>query len=269
MSLTQKQHHFLNAFFEEYDKFFPDGKWWIFSSETRKNWRDHKTWPHRSNVEEVLAQAHELKPSFPHEKLLKLYDEANQVTPRPPIHEVMSVYRGEEGYVSTFNSWCETAKDVVILQSWMTHATLFPANLIERVQEKEVCVRLLLLHPESPNAQQRIRDSGSTVTDLKYALEKLERTIKRHSLFDYPENFCLRFYKGLPSFAAYIADNDILLTQFWFHEKTSEGPHQHIRVNNDYGRWIRNSVERLWEYNETGDDVNLKEFRAESYKVGN
>lgn len=266
---------FHDTFSELYKKYLDHvdiGSWGVDSRTIRSWLKLDGPVPKEASFEGFVKEALARNSSFPADVLLSAFHKArneqlhnDSYEHKQPINNNYVIYQGARGYEIEFEAWCETAVNITILQTWITYPTVFPRSVIERLKNPEdnINMRVLLLHPSSELIKYRLKATDRHEDDFNYALRNLEADIRNHKLYESGSKFQLRFYNTLPTFAAYIADSHLMIAQFWYKQKTAQGPHLDISGENDFAKAIRVSVEKLW--SDSGNDVDLTAFQSADF----
>ena len=132
------------------------------------------------------------------------------VTPRVPRETLYNEFRSAKTKVRLLNTWIPGIEAV-------------QRNLKMALEAGLKDVEILLADPFGPIARQRSHDLErgplavpQYIADNQRAIAKL---IKAH-----PGKVRLRFYRGIPPFALYMADSSFFIGHYWPHKEGVEGP---------------------------------------------
>ncbi|MFI0448438.1 hypothetical protein [Actinomadura sp. 6N118] len=173
---------------------------------------------------------------------------------------------------AVFSRYLEAATtEVMILQTWIPNLRLFVDELGAAIKDREVQVRVLILHPSSPVARLRdealsqFRDpelSGDVGASVRQCLAKLAEL--HTNLGEDGERLKVRVYNSLPSIAVYKAGERYLVSSFLHGQLAIDS----IQVEVDgsdtaMGQEVQRELDMLWRI---GCDVDLQDWRR---SIGN
>ncbi|MEV7561602.1 hypothetical protein [Streptomyces sp. NPDC089795] len=148
--------------------------------------------------------------------------------------------------------------EVAILQTWIPNLSRLEEELERAVTERNVQVRILLLHPKSAVADLRdeaLRATRSSV-DVGASLDILKAIHDRLA----PElrtRLSVRVYNSLPSIAVYKADEHYLVSSFLHGQLAIESPQTEIDGSDTVmGRQVQKELDTLWGI---GSEVDLRD----------
>ncbi|WP_190134466.1 hypothetical protein [Streptomyces longispororuber] len=159
-------------------------------------------------------------------------------------------------------------REVAVLQTWIPNLDEFDRELRKAVLERQVRVRVLLLHPSSPVAGLRsealrtVRDparDGDVRVNIEQCLSTLASLV--HDAADEDRaRLEVRVYNSLPSVAVYKADDHYLVSSF-LHGRLAIRSTQ-IEIDGCgtvMGREVQHEVDTLWSI---GRPVDLSDWRG-------
>ncbi|WP_434587487.1 hypothetical protein [Streptomyces sp. A5-4] len=168
-----------------------------------------------------------------------------------------------------FTGYVEAAtREVTILQTWIPNLHRFDSELKKALIDRQVRVRVLLLHPSSPVA--RLRDEALRTVrdpalddDVRASVERclsILESLHRGASTAARSRLQVRVYNSLPSVAVYKADERYLVSSFLHGRLAVESTQVEIDgCNTVMGREVQHEMDTLWMI---GRDVDLGDWRG-------
>ncbi|MGH3390919.1 MAG: hypothetical protein ACRDOO_18795 [Actinomadura sp.] len=160
------------------------------------------------------------------------------------------------------------SRGVMILQTWIPNLHKFEEELVRAIVDRQVQVRILLLHPSSGVAQLReealraVRDPAlefDVKTSVKRCLSILE-SIFRSVGADQKERLEVRVYNALPSIAVYKVDERYLISSFLHGQLAIDSTQIEVEgPGTAMGQQIQRELDTLWEI---GHSVEFPDWRT-------
>ncbi|MBT7070197.1 MAG: hypothetical protein HN975_04825 [Anaerolineae bacterium] len=140
------------------------------------------------------------------------------------------------------------AKDeICILETWIPGVLPLRSEFIEAVK-LGTKARILIMDIDAEIALQRLDDQDfpQSTARPRAAFEMLKATIEKNELQNH--EFEVRFYKALPPFSLYMADEWMMMGIFWHNRSSIEGPHFEIHgKSSKFGRYVLDTYNKMWD----------------------
>ncbi|MEU9301690.1 hypothetical protein [Streptomyces sp. NPDC048269] len=153
-------------------------------------------------------------------------------------------------------------REVAILQTWIPNLGSFQSELANAVNERQIEVNILLLHPSSPVAGLRdeaLRSTGQRAgaVDVDASLRSLE-LVHRQIAPELRDKLRVRVYNSLPSIAVYKVDERYLVSSFLHGQLAIASTQTEIDgCDTLMGGEVQRELDTLWRI---GHDVDLGDW---------
>lgn len=161
----------------------------------------------------------------------------------------------DAGIFNAYNSFSQVGLDdffdrtnerIRILQTWFPTADPFPPAFIRAVK-RGVFVDILLLDPASEVAKQRLRDfhrsEQSPLPNL--SVETIYSVLDRNRCPT--DKVTIRYYRNVPPFSMYAADDRMLMGFYWLYAGSTAGPNIEIRSESSiFSVYINRTFQHIW-----------------------
>lgn len=168
----------------------------------------------------------------------------------------------EEAFTRLVNA---SEQEIAILQTWIPNLHRFQRALKKAVLDRNVEVRILLLHPSSPVARLReeaLRRDPALAEDVKANVERCLSLLASIAA-DVPtrdrSRLQVRLYNSLPSIAVYKSDDTYLISSFLHGQLAIDSTQVEVDGSTTaIGEQAQRELETLWRI---GCDVDLGNWR--------